>query len=64
VKRIKHNAGYSKFISKWGITSGTFSKYYLRRGAIYDGQLEQLTIPWNVKLKNYIKRVFTAITKK
>jgi glycosyltransferase involved in cell wall biosynthesis len=64
VKRIKHNAGYSKFISKWGITSGTFSKYFLRRGDVFDGPLTQLTTPWNVNLKNYIKRIFTAITKK
>ena len=64
VKRVKHNAGYSKFISKWGITSGTFSKYYLRRGDLYDGPLNALPIPWNVNLKNFIKRVYTAITKK
>jgi glycosyltransferase involved in cell wall biosynthesis len=64
VKRIKHNAGYSKFISKWGITSGTFSKYFLRRGDVFDGPLKQLPIPLNVRAKNYIKRVFTALTEK
>lgn len=64
VKRIKQNAGYSKFISKWGMTSGTFSKYFLRRGDVFDGPLKQLPIPWNVRAKNYIKRVFTALTEK
>jgi glycosyltransferase involved in cell wall biosynthesis len=62
VKRVKHNAGYSKFISKWGMTSGTFSKYFLRRGDIFDGPLQELPIPWNVQAKNYIKRIFTALT--
>jgi glycosyltransferase involved in cell wall biosynthesis len=64
VKRVKHNAGYSKFISKWGMTSGTFSKYFLRRGDAFDGPLEQLSIPWSINAKNYFKRVYTALTKK
>lgn len=32
VKRVKRNKGYYTFIAKWGMTSGTLSKYYLRRG--------------------------------
>jgi hypothetical protein len=62
VKRVKHNAGYSKFISKWGMTSGTFSKYFLRRGHVYDGPLTQQTIPWSINAKNFFKRIFTALT--
>lgn len=64
VKRVTHNAGYSKFISKWGMTSGTFSKYFLRRGDVFDGPLVQQTIPWSINAKNYFKRVYTALTKK
>jgi len=63
VKRVKHNAGYSKFISKWGLTSGTFSKYFLRRGEGFDGPLMQQEIPFMINAKNYFKRIYTAITK-
>jgi len=63
VKRVKHNAGYSQFIAKWGMTSGTFSRYFLRRGDAFDGPLVQQSIPFSINAKNFIKRVYTAITK-
>lgn len=63
VKRIKHNKGYSRFISKWGITSGTFSKYYLRRGEIFDGPLVAQQVPIHIQLKNFIKRVALTFSK-
>ena len=31
VKKVKKNKGYYQFISKWGMTSGTISKYDLKR---------------------------------
>ncbi|MEO5908932.1 MAG: glycosyltransferase [Ginsengibacter sp.] len=60
VKKIKTNKGYYQFISKWGMTSGTFSKYFLKRGKPFDGPLEQMEIPLLIKIKSVIKR-FMAI---
>jgi glycosyltransferase involved in cell wall biosynthesis len=57
VKRIKKNPGYRKFISKWGITSSTLSKYYLRRGEPFNGNLPEAAVPVVVKLKNFLKRI-------
>lgn len=57
VKRIKKNEGYYTFIRKWGITSSTLSKYYLRRGETYDGALKNPVLPGLVVFKNLIKRV-------
>lgn len=61
VKRVKRNKGYYTFIAKWGITSGTLSKYYLRRGERFDGPLAQKQIPVTVQLKNLFKRCWNAL---
>jgi len=57
VKRVKKNNGYYTFINKWGLTSGTFSRYYLRKGKIHDGPLRELDIPIPIRLKNLFKRI-------
>jgi glycosyltransferase involved in cell wall biosynthesis len=57
VKRVKKNNGYYTFINKWGLTSGTFSRYYLKRGKLYDGPLMELAIPFPIRIKNLLKRV-------
>lgn len=57
VKRVKQNKGYYQFIRKWGMTSSTLSKYYLRRGDRFDGPLEQRPIPMTVQLKNLYYRL-------
>lgn len=38
--RIKKNDGRTRFLRKWGITSSTFTRFYLRLGDAYDGPLE------------------------
>lgn len=38
-KRIKMNNGSKQFLNKWGITSASFSKYYLKRGQAYQGEI-------------------------
>lgn len=38
-QRVKANDGRAQFLMKWGITSSTFTKYYLKRGAVYKGDL-------------------------
>jgi glycosyltransferase involved in cell wall biosynthesis len=60
VKRVKHNKGYHTFISKWGMTSSTFSKYYIRRGKSYDGELSQPTLNTLMSIKNWWKRIVAS----
>jgi glycosyltransferase involved in cell wall biosynthesis len=38
--RIKKNDGRTQFLHKWGVTSSTVTKYYLRIGEPYTGPLE------------------------
>jgi len=61
VKRIVKNPGYYKFISKWGITTSTLSKYYLRRGEDFYGPLKEPEIPFKVKAKNLLKNIGVAL---
>lgn len=56
-KRIRKNKGYYRFISKWGITSSTLTKYYLRRGQPFDGELKEPVLSFGVKTKNFYKRL-------
>lgn len=64
VKRVKRNKGYYTFIAKWGMTSGTLSKYYLRRGDPFNGPLVPQEIPVHVRLKNLFKRCWNALAHK
>jgi glycosyltransferase involved in cell wall biosynthesis len=57
LKRVKKNKGYYTFIRKWGMTSSTLSKYYLRQGTDYTGALEQVPIPAGIYLKNLFRRL-------
>ncbi len=57
VKRVKKNKGYYTFISKWGITSGTFTRFYLCRGEVYKGLLTEPNLPFLLYLKNILKRI-------
>jgi glycosyltransferase involved in cell wall biosynthesis len=59
-KRIRKNKGYYRFISKWGMTSSTLTKYYLRRGQPFDGLLKEPELSIGVKTKNLFKRLFCA----
>lgn len=61
VKRVKKNEGYYTFIRKWGMTSSTLSKYYLRRGETYDGVLKEPVLSGLVQFKNLLKRIGTAL---
>ena len=59
VKRIQKNKGYFQFIKKWGITSDTFTRYYLKRGRSFEGLLQDPELPAGVRMKNFIKRLHT-----
>jgi glycosyltransferase involved in cell wall biosynthesis len=56
VKKLKKNKGYYQFISKWGMTQGTFSKYFLKRGQRYWGTLQDPQLPESIKLKSGFKQ--------
>jgi len=57
------NRGYYTFISKWGITSSTLTKYFLRRGDVFDGPLKEHQNKLIIKLKNFFKRVGASFMK-
>lgn len=59
VKRVRKNSGYYKFISKWHITSGTLSTWYLFRGEPYKGVLGEPVLSFGVRVKNIFKGVFS-----
>jgi hypothetical protein len=63
VKRVKQNKGYYQFIRKWGMTSSTLSKYYLRRGKPFDGELQKPKIPFGVHIKNAVYRFWLFLKK-
>jgi glycosyltransferase involved in cell wall biosynthesis len=62
-KRIKKNKGYYEFISKWQLTSRTFTDYILKRGQKFTGKTEEMRMPFAYKLKNKFKQVITLFKK-
>lgn len=60
VSRIKKNPGYYKFLVKWGMTSGTLSTYYLRRGEKFLGYLPEPSVPLAIRLKNFVKKTIAV----
>lgn len=63
-KRIRKNKGYKEFIVKWGMTSSTLTKYYLRRGMPFGGTLDEPILSWWIGAKNFFKRVSCAVSMK
>jgi glycosyltransferase involved in cell wall biosynthesis len=61
VGRIKKNKGYYTFIAKWGMTSGTFTRRFLRSGEPFDGDLTPPLLTRGLRWKNLYKRVLTAV---
>ncbi|MFI5153661.1 MAG: glycosyltransferase family 2 protein [Chitinophagales bacterium] len=60
-RRVKKNKGYYSFIEKWGMTSGTFTKHYLKRGMPFNGPLGAPGRPSLLAWKNLYKRLVCAI---
>jgi len=60
-KRAKKNIGKDIFLLKWGITSRTFTKNYLRRGLVYTNPLTIPKINKIEKFINKIKRMFKCL---
>jgi glycosyltransferase involved in cell wall biosynthesis len=61
--RISRNKGYYTFISKWGMTSSTLTRYFLRSAARFDGPLGAPALTWKLRLKNFFKRVECLLRK-
>ena len=59
VKRVIKNPGYYRFIAKWGMTSGTFTNHYLKRGKPFSGLLVDPPIGLAIKLKSIVKGIIT-----
>ena len=60
-KRSGKNKGYYTFIKKWGLSSGTFTKTYLKRGLAFDGPLKDPDIRGAGSFKNHIKQLEAAL---
>ena len=63
VKRAKLNKGYYQFINKWGYTSSFLTKNILHRGEIFNGPVSNLIIPYNIRIKQFFKRVGSSFKK-
>jgi glycosyltransferase involved in cell wall biosynthesis len=61
LKRVKRNKGYYTFIAKWGITQNSFSRFYLRRGKLFDGPLADISLSAGRRLNNKFKQLKAAI---
>jgi glycosyltransferase involved in cell wall biosynthesis len=57
LNRVKRNKGYYTFVAKWAITQNIFSKYFLRRGEIFDGPFTDPKLPYSKKLNNIFKQL-------
>jgi glycosyltransferase involved in cell wall biosynthesis len=60
-KRIEKNKGYYTFISKWGMSSGTFTRKMLRSGELYNGILTEPVFSFSVRVKNWFKRLLAFL---
>ena len=55
--RMIRNRGYFTFISKWGMSAGTFTKKFLRSGQPFDGELSVPVLSISSRLKNWLNRI-------
>jgi glycosyltransferase involved in cell wall biosynthesis len=62
-KRSKNNNGHQMFLLKWGMTSKTFTTYYLKRGEKFSGELKEPILNPFIPLLNKIKFILAAIIK-
>jgi GT2 family glycosyltransferase len=60
-KRVKKNRGRNKFLQKYGMTSRSFTNYYLRRGEDFKGPLPEPRLPLSEKWINRIKLLWHIV---
>lgn len=63
LKKVRKNKGYYTFVSKWALTQNTFTKYFLQRGAIFNGPLPEPSLNVYFSVKTAFKQ-FKAIFKR
>ncbi|MFN8396895.1 MAG: glycosyltransferase [Bacteroidia bacterium] len=51
--KVVKNNGPRQFLEKWGISQGTFSKYYLRRGRPWNGPLAEAGPAWKLAFARF-----------
>ncbi len=64
-KRIIMNNGSKQFLNKWGITSASFTRFFLRRGQVFHGKINMEKDNKSLRkaiLKGNIKRIIWLIT--
>jgi GT2 family glycosyltransferase len=59
-RRIKRNIGSRTFLSKWGITSRTFTVEYLHRGQPFQIADKEAQLSTSSKIANLVKRIKAA----
>ncbi len=64
-KRIAMNSGSKQFLNKWGITSASFTRFILKRGKNFQGEIS--VRPHNILIrlllwKSYLKRILWLIS--
>ena len=62
-KRVKKNKGSDQFLKKWGITSRTFGKHFLRRGEKYRGPIDHIPQKSNGYTLDKLRGKFKLISK-
>ena len=61
--RVKKNKGYYTFIAKWGMTSSTLTRYFLRSGTVYEGPLKAPELTAWLRVKNFFKQLESVLRK-
>lgn len=64
-KRITMNKGSKQFLNKWGITSASFTRFFLKRGMHFQGEIAVNPRERGLRialLKSYFKRIFWLLT--
>lgn len=56
--RVRAQSGRRVFARKWGMTSGTFTRHFLRRGSPWDGPLTEPALGLPLRLKNWFASRF------
>lgn len=58
--KVVKNPGHKQFLKKWGVSQGSFGKYYLRRGKAWKGPLGEpgpkLGLVW-ARFSSWVKRL-------
>jgi glycosyltransferase involved in cell wall biosynthesis len=64
-RRITMNKGSKQFLNKWGITSASFTRFFLKRGMHFQGEIAVKPHERGLRialLKSYFKRIFWLLT--